>query len=112
MNDIEPIGQTEIEMKIKEADTCHSMGMMREALQICEQILVDLPENNEPIRETIGTKITQLKKEMEDRQEDACQGISEEELTFFKETLSSNNDVPTLFDGAAALKELGLMDEA
>jgi hypothetical protein len=46
MNDIEPIGQTEIEMKIKEADTCHSMGMMREALQICEQILADLPEND------------------------------------------------------------------
>ena len=23
MNDIQPIGQTEIEMKIKEADTCH-----------------------------------------------------------------------------------------
>ncbi|MEE4600244.1 MAG: GspE/PulE family protein [Desulfobacteraceae bacterium] len=112
MNDIEPIGQTEIEMKIKEADTCHSMGMMQEALQICEQILADLPENDDPIRETIGTKITQLKKEMEDRQEDACQGITEEELTFFKETLSNNNDVPTLFDGAAALKELGLMEEA
>ena len=112
MNDIEPIGQTEIEMKIKEADTCHSMGMMREAIQICEQILADLPENDDPIRETIGTKITQLKKEMEDRQEDACQGITEEELTFFKETLSNNNDVPTLFDGAAALKELGLMEEA
>ena len=64
------------------------------------------------VMETIGTKITQLKKEMEDRQEDACQGITEEELTFFKETLSNNNDVPTLFDGAAALKELGLMEEA
>ncbi len=88
MNDIEPIGQAEIEMKIKEADTCHSMGMMREALQICEQILADLPENDDPIRETIGTKVTQLKKEMEDRQEDACQGISEEEISFFKKTLS------------------------
>jgi type II secretory ATPase GspE/PulE/Tfp pilus assembly ATPase PilB-like protein len=112
MNDIEPIGQTEIEMKIKEADTCHSMGMMREALQICEQILADLPENDSPIRETIGTKITQLKKEMEDRQEDACQDISEEEISFFKKTLSGHNDVPTLLDGAAALKELGLMEEA
>ena len=112
MNDIEPIGQTEIEMKIKEADTCHSMGMMREALQVYEQILADLSENEGPIRETIGIKINQVKKEMEDRQEDECQGISEEELSFFKKTLSSENDVPTLFDGAAALKELGLMEEA
>ena len=112
MNDIEPIGQTEIEMKIKEADTCHSMGMMQEAIQICEQLLAELPENGGPIRETIGVKITQLKKEMEDRQEDECKGISEEELSLFKKTLSSENDVPTLFDGAAALKELGLMEEA
>ena len=69
MNDIQPIGQTEIEMKIKEADTCHSMGMIREALQVYEQVLSDLSENDGPIRETIGTKITQLKKEMEVQQE-------------------------------------------
>ena len=112
MNDIQPIAQSEIELKIKEADTCHSMGMMQEALQICEQILTDLPENDSPIRETIGTKITQLKKELEDRQDAECQGISEEDLSLFKKTLSSNNDIQTLLDGAAALKELGLMEEA
>ena len=112
MNDIQPTGQSEIEMKIKEADTCHSMGMMQEALQICEQILADLSENDGPIRETIGIKITQLKKEMEDRQGAECQGISEEDLSFFKKTISSHNDVPTLLDGAAALKELGLIEEA
>jgi len=112
MNDIQSIGQTEIEMKIKEADTCHSMGMMREAIQVYEQILADLSENDGPIRETIGIKITQLKKEMEDQQGTECQGISEEDLSLFKKTLSSHDDIPTLFDGAAALKELGLMKEA
>ena len=96
MNDMQPIGQTEIEMKIKEADTCHSMGMMREALQVYERVLADLSENDGPIRETIGTKINQLKKEMDEQQEADCQGISEEDISLFKETLSSHDDVPSL----------------
>ena len=112
MNDIQPIGQTEIEMKIKEADTCHSMGMMREAILVYEQILADLSENDGPIRETIGTKISQLKKEMEDQRGAECQGMSEEDISLFKKALSSNDDLPTLLDGAAALKELGLREEA
>jgi type II secretory ATPase GspE/PulE/Tfp pilus assembly ATPase PilB-like protein len=112
MNDIQPIGQTEIEMKIKEADTCHSMGMMREAILVYEQILADLSENDSPIRETIGTKISQLKKEMEDQRGAECQGMSEEDISLFKKALSSNDDLPTLLDGAAALKELGLREEA
>ena len=107
MNDIQPVGQTEIEIKIKEADTCYSMGMMREALQVYEQILADLSENDGPIRETIGIKINQVKKEMEDQEGAESQGISEEDISFFKKTLSGNDDVPTLLDGAAALKELG-----
>jgi len=112
MNDIQPIGQTEIEMKIKEADTCHSMGMMREAIQVYEQILADLSEKDGPIRETIGTKISQLKKEVEDQRGAECQGMSEEDISLFKKALSSNDDLPTLLDGAAALKELGLREEA
>ena len=112
MNDIQPIGQTGIEIKIREAETCHSMGMMHEALQVYEQVLADLPEENGQLRETIGTKITQLKKEMEDQHETESQGISEQDISFFKKTLSGHDDLPTLLDGAAALKELGLMEEA
>jgi type II secretory ATPase GspE/PulE/Tfp pilus assembly ATPase PilB-like protein len=112
MNDMQPIGQTEIEMKIKEADTCHSMGMIREALQVYEKILSDLLDSDAPIRETIGIKINQLKKEMEEQQEADSQGISEEDISLFKKTLSGRDDVPTLLDGAGALKELGLMEEA
>ena len=62
----------------------------------------DLPENDSPIRETIGTKITQLKKEVEDQQGAECQGMSEEDISLFKKALSSHDDLPTLLDGAAA----------
>ena len=43
MNDIELMGHPDIETKIKEAETCHSMGMMAEALQVYEQVLSNLP---------------------------------------------------------------------
>jgi len=112
MNDIQPIGPTEIEIKIKEAETCHSMGMMREALQVYEQILSGLADKDGQIRQTISAKITHLKKEIEDQEEAENHGLSEEDISLFKKTLSGNDDVPTLLDGAAALKELGLIEEA
>ena len=112
MNDIQPIGQSEIDIKIKEAETCYSMGMMRDALQIYERILAGLPDEDGQIQKTIGLKVTQLKKEIEDQEEADSQGFSEEDISLFKKTLSAHDDVPTLLDGAAALKELGLMDEA
>ena len=112
MNDIKPMGQPEIETKIKEAETCHSMGMMAEALQVYEQVLASLPGNNGQTRDTIIARINLLKKEIESQEETENQGVSKEDISIFKKTLSGHDDVPTLLDGAAALKELGLMEEA
>ncbi|MBT8370345.1 MAG: GspE/PulE family protein [Deltaproteobacteria bacterium] len=85
---------------------------MREALQVYEQVHAGLTDKDGQIRVTIGTKINQLKKELEDQEEAENQGFSKEDISIFKKTLSNYDDVPTLLDGAAALKELGLMDEA
>ena len=112
MNDIKPMGQPEIEMKIKEAETCHSMGMMTEALQVYEQVLSRLPGKDGQTRETIVARIKLLKKDIENLEETESQGVSQEDISIFKKTLSGHDDVPTLLDGAAALKELGLMEEA
>ena len=112
MNDIQPIGQSEIEIKLKEAETCHSMGMMAEALQVYEQVLVNLPGKDGQTRETVVARINLLKKDIEDREEAENQGFTKEDISIFKKTLSTHDDVPTLLDGAAALKELGLMEEA
>ena len=112
MNDIKAMGQPEIEMKIKEAETCHSMGMMTEALQVYEQVLSRLPGKDGQTRETIVARIKLLKKDIENLEETESQGVSQEDISIFKKTLSGHDDVPTLLDGAAALKELGLMEEA
>ncbi|MBW2439594.1 MAG: Flp pilus assembly complex ATPase component TadA [Deltaproteobacteria bacterium] len=99
-------------MKIKEAETCHSMGMMTEALQVYEQVLSRLPGKDGQTRETIVARIKLLKKDIENLEETESQGVSQEDISIFKKTLSGHDDVPTLLDGAAALKELGLMEEA
>ncbi len=112
MNDIQPIGQSEIEMRIKEAETCYSMGMMQEAVTVYQQVLSGLSGKDGQIRETIRSKINKLKKEITDQEEADTKGFTAEDIAIFKKTLSVYDDVPTLLDGAAALKELGLVDEA
>ena len=112
MNDIQSMGQPQIATKLKEAETCHSMGMMAEALQVYEQVLANLPGKDGQMRETIAARINVLKKDIENQEETENKGVTQEDISIFKKTLSSHDDVPTLLDGAAALKELGLMEEA
>ena len=112
MNDIQPINQSEIEVSIKEAETCYSMGMMNESVTIYERILSGLQGREGQIRETIRSKIKKIKQEIEIQEEADNKGFTEEDISIFKKTLAVHDDVPTLLDGAAALKELGLMDEA
>ena len=112
MNTIHPVENPEIKMKIKEAETCHSMGMVREALQVYEKILTGLPGKDGQLREIVGGKISILKKEIVDQEQAEKQGVTEEDLSILKKTLAVHDDVPTILDSAAALKELGLVDEA
>ena len=112
MNDSQLTDQTEMEVKIKEAETCHSMGMLHEAISAYEQVLNGLSGDDGQIRETIRAKINQVRKELEAQENAENKGFTAEDISIFKKTLSVHDDVPTLLDGAAALKELGLMDEA
>ena len=112
MNTIHPVENPDIKMKIKEAETCHSMGMVREALQVYEKILTGLPGKDGQLREIVGGKISILKKEIVDQEQAEKQGVTEEDLSILKKTLAVHDDVPTILDSAAALKELGLVDEA
>ena len=77
-----------------------------------ELVLNGLKGQDGQIRETIQSKIHKLKKELSDQEAADNKGFTAEDISIFKKTLSFHDDVPTLLDGAAALKELGLMDEA
>ncbi|MEJ2100251.1 MAG: hypothetical protein P8X68_09755, partial [Desulfobacterales bacterium] len=104
--------QNDINTKIKEAEACHSMGMIDEALTLYEQILSLSPDDDDSNAEKIRSKISQLRKERETREATESQGFSAEDITLFRKNLSLHDDVPTILDGARALKELGLLEEA
>jgi type II secretory ATPase GspE/PulE/Tfp pilus assembly ATPase PilB-like protein len=112
MSKTQPVEQTDIKLKIKEAETCYSMGMIDEALSLYETVLSLSPDQEIDGNGDITSKIDQLRKEREIRKTNENQPLSDEEITLFKKNLPLTDDVPTILDGARALKELGLVDEA
>ncbi len=104
--------RADIDLKIKEAETCYGMGMFEEALALYEQLNSNGGGLDPQAHRVLGEKISRLKKEIEEHQEADSKGLSAEDISIFKKTLSGQDDIPTLLDGAAALKELGLMAEA
>ncbi len=112
MSNAQPIEQPDIKLKIKEAETCHSMGMIQEALTIYEEVLSLSSDGEDAANGSIKNKIGNLRKELELREMAENQGLSAEDISLFRKNLSLHDDVPTILDGARALKELGLLEEA
>ena len=112
MSKAQPVEQTDIKLKIKEAETCHSMGMIEEALTLYEEVLTLSPAEDNGDSGNIKNKLGDLRKELELREMAENQGLSAEDISLFRKNLSQHDDVPTILDGARALKELGLVDEA
>ena len=112
MSHAQPVEQPNIKLKIKEAETCHSMGMIHEALILYEEVLTLSSAEDEAASGSIKTKIGNLRKELELREMSEGQGLSAEDISLFRKNLSLHDDVPTILDGARALKELGLLEEA
>ena len=112
MSKAQPLDQTDIQTKIKEAEACHSMGMNQEALTLYEQVLSLSSDQDDRSSEAVRNKISNLRKEIEVQEMAENQGLSAEDISLFRKNLSLNDDVPTILDGARALKELGLVDEA
>ena len=112
MSKAQPAEHTDIKLKIKEANTCHSMGMIEEALTLYEEVLALSSDEDNGNSVSIKNKIGNLRKELESREMADNQGLSSEDISLFRKNLSLHDDVPTILDGARALKELGLIEEA
>jgi type II secretory ATPase GspE/PulE/Tfp pilus assembly ATPase PilB-like protein len=112
MGNAQPTGAVDIKIKIKEAETCYAMGMIEDALRVYEQVLPAAAIKDNGSHDVIRQKITQLRKEVTDREKAENRGVSAEDISLFKKTLSIHEDIPTVLDGARALKELGLLEEA
>jgi type II secretory ATPase GspE/PulE/Tfp pilus assembly ATPase PilB-like protein len=112
MDQLQASGLSNVDMKLKEAETCYAMGMTEEALALYEQVIAS--GNSIPVeaRQTLSEKVARLKQEIQDQKASEKKGLSAEHLSVFKKALSDQEDFATLLDGAAALRELGLMEEA
>ncbi len=112
MNGTQAAGPSELDLKIKEAETCYAMGMFEESLILYEHVIASGKSIPPQARQTLSEKVGRLKKEILERQASERKGLSPEDISIFRKTMSKQKDLPTLLDGAAALKELGLMEEA
>jgi type II secretory ATPase GspE/PulE/Tfp pilus assembly ATPase PilB-like protein len=109
---IQIVPRPDIDLKIKEAETCYGMGMIEEALHLYQLILDSDKSLSANVQQVLTEKIAQLKDELQTLQEAEKKGLSIQDISIFKKTLATQTDVPALLDGATALKELGLMEEA
>ena len=112
MSNPQAIGQNDLKIRIREAEACYSMGMIADALGVYQRILSGPPISDAQIQDSIKSKVDQLKKEVAEQEKNENLGVTAEDISIFKKTLSAHDDVPTLLDGARALKELGLLEEA
>jgi cob(I)alamin adenosyltransferase len=88
MSKARPVEQIDIQTKIKEAETCHSMGMSEEALSLYEQILSLSSDQDDQNLEAVRNKISHLRKEIEVQEMAENQGLSAEDITLFRKNLS------------------------
>ncbi len=103
----------DFELRLKEAETCYAMGMLEEALQLYRALSASGnggPPDGKAAE--LAARIAAVERELREAQEKERSGLSVEEIRLFKKTLAAQSDIPALLDGAAALKELGLYEEA
>ncbi|MBW2468756.1 MAG: Flp pilus assembly complex ATPase component TadA, partial [Deltaproteobacteria bacterium] len=86
--------------------------MLQEALTLYEEVLSLSSAEDDAANGNIKNKINSLRKELELQEMAENQGLSAEDISLFRKNLSLADDVPTILDGARALKELGLIEEA
>ena len=86
MSNAQPVEQPDIKLKIKEADTCHSMGMIQEALTLYEEVLSLSSGEDDAINGNIKNKINSLRKELELQEMAENQGLSAEEISLFRKS--------------------------
>jgi len=111
MSDIHENEKIDIDLKTREAETYRSQGLFAESLEIYEEILSVSTELDPDIGETIQKKIALLKEEIEHLEKEDP-SLSDQDISYLKETLDSEETAHAILTSASSLKELGLFREA
>jgi type II secretory ATPase GspE/PulE/Tfp pilus assembly ATPase PilB-like protein len=100
------------EIKIKEADTCHSMGLLNEALGIYEGLLTETDEQDIESRKSFIEKIKSLQSEIDEIEHSTESVLPSAEIQANDENFEIDEEPPNIFEAISALKELGLFERA
>ena len=103
---------SEFELKLKEAETCHSMGLFNEALSSYQKSLSLIQDQDKKRLNVIQNKIDQIQKELVNLEESDSKEISSDAVVNIKNSMAHNDDAASIADKAAALMELGFIKEA
>lgn len=103
--------EIDVEVKKKEAETYHSMGLHNDSLAIYQEILSVLPEVETEMIQNIQDKIQLLEEEINQIKTES-QKISPKDITMIDSVFSGKRTVTKIIESISALIELGLMEEA
>ena len=87
MGNTQALAPEVLRLKIKEAETCYSMGMLQDAIGVYEKILKGPPIKDNQLQQSIQQKIGQLKKEIVDQEKVDSKGVTAEDISIFKKNV-------------------------
>lgn len=102
----------DISVKVKEAETYRSMGLLEESILIYEEILISKKILKNNIRNQLKSTIADIRLEIESLENCDANTISEEAIAIIRDTLAISDEVRHIIDSASAFMELGLYREA
>lgn len=111
MNKVQGNPEIDIKTKMREAEAYKTHGLYRESLDVYEEILSVSGKLDSDVRKNIEEKIQQLKKEIDDVEQDDPE-VSSDALSILKETWTPEETAGGILGSAQGLKELGLFKEA
>ncbi len=101
-----------VESRIKEAKAYQSMGLFSESIAVYEQILMDVPDLDPEAKTEIEQAMAAIHEDLDLAEDENIQGLSSEDLSIIKKTLSSEEGASAILDSASAFMELGLYTDA
>ena len=111
MSSVQDSAAFDIQTKAKEAEAYYSHGLLKESLEVYEQIVAAAPEMDQRQLELYEKKVSDLKKELEDL-DNVEETLTAEDVSLYRETWRTEDNVQDLLGSVSALKELGLFNEA
>ncbi len=111
MNDVNGNEKIDIDAKIQEAEMYRSQGLVKESLELYEEMLSGSPELDSDVQQAITGKILILQEEIRQVEQEDPE-LAAEDIALLQKTWESEENVDEILISATSFRELGLFKEA